>query len=173
MSPTLHTDRLSLRPIADADLPQVFAGLSHPDVIRYYGVSFQHLEATREQMRWYAAPEQHWFAVCDRTSGAFLGAAGLNDHDTRHRKAEFGCWLLPPHWGRAYMGEFSPALLDFGHQHLGLHRIEAFVDSRNTPCLKAFAKLPFVHEGCLRECERKDEAWISLEVFAHLVGDVP
>lgn len=39
--PTLNTDRLLLREIIDSDLENIFNGLSHPDVIRHYGISFQ------------------------------------------------------------------------------------------------------------------------------------
>lgn len=52
--PTIKTERLLLRQFADSDLENVFKGLSHPEVIKYYGVSFQTLEATKEQMLFFA-----------------------------------------------------------------------------------------------------------------------
>ncbi len=33
----------------------IHRGLSHPDVVRYYAVSYPTLEATQEQMDWYAS----------------------------------------------------------------------------------------------------------------------
>ena len=48
--PILKTERLLLRQFADTDLENVFKGLSHPKVIKYYGVNYQTLEATKEQM---------------------------------------------------------------------------------------------------------------------------
>jgi ribosomal-protein-alanine N-acetyltransferase len=44
--PTLRTERFILRRIGPADKPRVFEGLSHPEVIRYYGVSYGTLEET-------------------------------------------------------------------------------------------------------------------------------
>ena len=38
--PTIKTSRFRLRQFTDADLENVFKGLSHPEVIKYYGVSF-------------------------------------------------------------------------------------------------------------------------------------
>ena len=40
MSIGINTNKLLLRPIRDTDIEHVFKGLSHPDVIRYYAVSF-------------------------------------------------------------------------------------------------------------------------------------
>lgn len=50
--PTLYTKQLILRQITQSDLPNIYKGLSHPKVIPYYGVSFESLEATQEQMDW-------------------------------------------------------------------------------------------------------------------------
>ncbi|WP_236100858.1 hypothetical protein [Pseudomonas argentinensis] len=42
-----------LRRIRPDDIEQVYAALSHPQVIGHYGVSYPSLIATREQMQWY------------------------------------------------------------------------------------------------------------------------
>ena len=47
--PILKTERLLLRQFVDTDLENVFKGLSHPEIIKYYGVSYQTLEATKAQ----------------------------------------------------------------------------------------------------------------------------
>ncbi len=51
--PVIETDRFTLRQFTDDDLENVFAGLSHPEVTQYYGVRFDSLEATKEQMDWF------------------------------------------------------------------------------------------------------------------------
>lgn len=45
--PIIKTDRLLLRQFVESDLENVFNGLSHPDIIKYYGVSYLTLEATK------------------------------------------------------------------------------------------------------------------------------
>ncbi len=79
--PILESDRLILRQFIDSDLENVFAGLSHPKIIKYYGISFGTLEATKEQMTWFADLEKNengiWWAVCSKEDGRFLGAGGL------------------------------------------------------------------------------------------------
>jgi [ribosomal protein S5]-alanine N-acetyltransferase len=171
---TLQTPRLLLRPFGSADLENVFAGLSHPEVIRHYGVSFTTLEASQEQMDWYASIEREgtglWRAICAKEDGKFLGAIGLNSIVREHAKGEIGFWLMPEHQGHGYISEVLPILLEHGFGTMGLHRIEAEVETDNAASAKVLVKAGFVHEGTLRECEWKDSRWISLDVFAKLAG---
>ncbi|MCF8239670.1 MAG: GNAT family N-acetyltransferase [Saprospiraceae bacterium] len=161
-----------MRQIRPDDQGYIFKGLSHPLVIPYYGVQFSTFEETATQMKWYADLEMEntgiWWAVCDRADGVFLGAGGLNGVDQVHRKAEIGFWLLPEHWGRGLMQEVMPLIWKYAFEHLDLHRIEGFVESENVLCKKAMAKLPFQHEGTMRDCELKNGKWISLEIYALL-----
>ncbi len=64
---------------------------SHPDLIKYYGVNFQTLEATKEQMTFYADLEKDetgiWFAVCSLDNNTFYGTGGLNSLSKEHKKA--------------------------------------------------------------------------------------
>ena len=173
--PSIETDRLLLRRFTDDDLENVFKGLSHPDVIRHYGVSFKTLEATKEQMAWFAGHEKNgtgiWWAVCDRSTGEFLGSGGLCDLSREHGKAEVGYWLLPEHWGRGYMKEGMKAILDHAFDVLELHRIEGFVENENKNCKRALDKIGFVYEGTMRDCEVKDGAYISVDFYSKLKGE--
>ena len=172
--PILVTDRLRLRQFKDSDLGNVYEGLSHPDIIKYYGVSFNSLKATEEQMTWFSDLEKEgegiWWAVCSKEDGSFLGAGGLNDINTENKKAEIGFWLLPEYWGQGIMAEAMPLILDHAFNKIGLHRIEGFVESENKNCKKALAKLNFCLEGTMRECEIKNERFISLDVYSILAN---
>lgn len=168
--PILATDRLCLRQFNDADLENVFNGLSHPDVIKYYGVSFGSLEATKEQMLWFSNLEQTatgiWWAICSRGDGTFLGAGGLNDLDRENKKAEIGFWLLPENWGRGIMTEAVPLILNHAFNNLGIHRVEGFVETENENCIKALLKLKFKLEGTMKDCEVKNGKMINLQIYA-------
>lgn len=164
----LRTDRFLLREFKQSDIERVYDGLSNPAVIEYYGVSFDSLEATQEQMRWFGEPEQKWFAISSVGDDTFCGAAGLNDISSTHRKAEIGLWLLPEFWGQGIMTEVMPLICDYGFNELNLHRIEGFIDSLNKKCKRAMAKLDFEFEGLMKDCEIKNGKFISLEVHAKL-----
>ena len=165
---SIQTDRLVLRAIENSDIQNIFKGLSNAQAIQHYGVSFDTLEATKEQMQWYAKPQQCWWVICDRETEQFYGAGGLNDIATTHKKAEIGLWLLPQFWGNGIMKEAMPLICIYGFEQLGLHRIEGFVDADNQNCKNAMAKLDFEHEGTMRDCEIKDGNYISVDIYAKL-----
>ncbi|TDP01687.1 GNAT family N-acetyltransferase [Flavobacterium sp. 245] len=168
--PIIKTERLLLRQFVDSDLENVFKGLSHPNIIKYYGVSFQTLEATKEQMTFFADLEKNetgiWWAVCSADNKTFYGAGGLNNLNKEHKKAEIGFWLISEFWGNGIMKEAMPLICNYGFNNLELHRIEGFVDSENKNCKNAMAKLDFQHEGTMKECEIKNGKFISLDIYA-------
>ena len=170
--PVFKTSRILLRQFDETDLDNVFFGLSHPDVIKYYGVQYGSREATKKQLDWFVELERNgtgiWWAVCSPDNRIFFGAGGLNDLSEEHKKAEIGFWLLPDFWGKGYMKEVLPLIMDYGFSTLGLHRIEGLVETENVNCKKAMEKLDFVHEGTMKECEIKNGNWISLDIYAQL-----
>ncbi len=173
-TPILDSKRVLLRPIINSDLEHVFKGLSHPEVIKYYGISFNSLEATKEQMIWFANLEKNgtgiWWAVCSKDSGRFLGAGGLNNLSKKNKKAEIGFWLLPEHWGKGFMTETMPLIYNYAFDTIGLHRIEGFVDTENVNCKNALGKLQFNFEGTMQDCEFKNGAFISIDIYSKIAN---
>lgn len=167
--PIIETERFVLRQFTIHDLENVFNGLSHPDIIKYYGISFSSLEVTKEQISWFSDLEKNntglWWAICSRNDNSFLGAGGLNDLDKENRKAEVGFWLLPEYWGKGIMKEVMPLICCYGFEKLGLDRIEAYVNSENKNCKKGLAKLDFNYEGTMVDCEIKDRKYISFDIY--------
>lgn len=165
---SLYTEHLLLREIIASDIDNIYAGLSHPEVIKYYGISFDSLEATKEQMTWYNDSKQCWWAICSKDNSQFYGAGGINDICKTHRKAEIGLWLLPEFWGKGIMTEVMPLICNYAFKELKLHRIEGFVDANNQNCKKAMAKLDFKHEGTMNDCEIKNGTFVSVDIYAKL-----
>lgn len=167
--PTIRTDRLLLREIIDSDLEDIFNGLSNPKVIQYYGISFDSLEATKEQMIWFADEQQMWWAICSLDNQTFYGAGGLNGINDKENKAEIGLWLLPEFWGRGIMKEVLPLISDYGFKQLKLKRIEGFVETENINCKKAMSKLDFRHEKTMKDHEIKNGELISVDLYVKTV----
>ena len=168
--PVIKTKRLLLRQFSDSDLQNVFKGLSNPDIIKYYGVNYETLEATKEQMKFFADLEKNnngiWWAVCSLDNQTFYGAGGLNNINKEHQKAEIGFWLIPDFWGSGIMKEAMPAICKYGFNNLELHRIEGFVETENNKCKKAMTKLDFEYEGTMKDCEIKNGKFISLDIYS-------
>lgn len=173
--PTLATPRLLLRQFRPEDVAQVYYGLSHPEVIRYYGVSYTSLEETATQMQWFKELEEEgtglWWAICPADGRGFYGAIGYYKLSREHRKAELGFWLLPEYWKQGIISEALPPVIDHCFTHLRLHRIDALVETENQGSKNSLLKGGFRHEGCMRECELKNGRFISLDFFSRLATD--
>ena len=170
--PIITTARCLLRQIQENDLENIFKGLSNTEVYKYYGVSYHSLVATKEQMKFYSDLEKNntgiWWAVCSADNAVFYGAIGYNNLSKEHAKAEIGFWLLPEFWNKGIMSEIMPKVLHFGFEKLSLHRIEAFVETENTSSKSLLEKFDFLHEGTMKDCEIKNNQYISLDIYAKL-----
>lgn len=167
---SLITSRFSLRQFTNNDLENVYKGLSHPEVIKYYGISYNSLEATKEQMSWFSELERDetgfWWAIEFLENREFCGAIGFNNLNKQHKRAEIGFWLLPESWGIGIMSEVLPLVCQYAFENLGLHRIEAQVETGNLACQNIMKKNNFLFEGTLKEYEFKEGKYISLDLFA-------
>lgn len=170
--PDLHTKRLWLRSILPGDQQDIFKGLSDPEVVKFYGISYRSFEDTREQMKWYDHLEKSktgkWWSVCQAGSTQMMGTVGIYNINQVHHKCEMGFWLQKEFWGKGYINEAAGAVINFAFDQLKLHRIEATVETENTASIKTLSKLGFRLEGTQRQCEWKHDRWIDLHQFALL-----
>ncbi|MEX0609947.1 MAG: GNAT family protein [Balneolaceae bacterium] len=168
----IETQRFRLKEIQQSDIANIYKGLSDPEVTKHYAVKFPTIEATQEQMDWYANLRKKetgiWWGIYFKEGEEFCGAGGFNNLDKTHQKAEIGFWLLPQFWGRGIMEEVMPVLFKEGFESLHLNRIEGFVESDNHKCKRALTKLDFHYEGTMRECEIKNGEFIDLDIYAVL-----
>ena len=143
----MKTDRLLLRRFNEDDLENVFKGLSHPDIIPYYGVRYDSLEATKAQMTFFDDLEKNetgfWWAICSLDNTVFYGAGGLNSLSKEHKKAEIGFWLLPEYWGKGYATETSKAVLEYAFNEMKLDKVFAYADVENGASNHVLRKLGF------------------------------
>ena len=167
--PVLCTDRFVLRQFLNNDLENVFKGLSHPDVIRYYGVSYSSLADTNDQLIWFNELEKNgtgvWWAICDKAQHTFLGGIGFNDLSNINKQAEIGFWLLPEYWGQSIIIEVALLICSYGFKELGLTTIEAAVELENVNCIRVLNKLGFKHKETRENCELKNDRYISLAIY--------
>jgi [ribosomal protein S5]-alanine N-acetyltransferase len=171
--PELSTERLVLRQIVPADQAAVFAGLSNPEVIKFYGVSYASFDDTQVQMDWFRRlwkqQEGIWWGICFKEDPSQLvGACGFNNRNKEHRNIELGYWLLPDHWGKGIMTEALPHILQFAFRELDIHRVVAVVEGGNDSSMHLLTKLGFAYEGTHKECEIKGGQFIDLSYFALL-----
>ncbi|MGO4255034.1 GNAT family N-acetyltransferase [Marmoricola sp. RAF53] len=155
-TPSLSTERLLLRPVADTDADALFALHSDAHVLRYWD-SPPWTEPQRAQRfiaasRQLAADGSGVRVVVDRADdGAFLGWCVLSRWTPAYRSAALGYCFTQAGWGHGYATEAAKALLQWGFDSLDLNRVQAETDTRNTASARVLEKLGFVREGTLRE----------------------
>lgn len=170
----IETEKYFLKEIQDNDIKNIHRGLSNPRITEFYDVHFSTLEETEEQMKWYRSLKENevgiWWSIYNKDN-EFCGAAGFNDLDKKHKKAEIGLWLLEEFWGQGILKEVMPKLFEQGFQNLKLNRIEGYVVSNNFKCKKALEKINFTYEGTIREAEIKDGKKISVDLYSILKSE--
>ena len=155
-TPTLHSERLSLRPFTEGDAEALLALHSSAHVLRYW-----------DSPPWSEpARAERFIAACRRLSdegtgarlamdrdsdGAFIGWCSLTRWNPDHRSAALGYCLDDAAWGHGYATEAARALLQWAFDTLDLNRVQAETDTRNLASARVLEKVGFVREGTLRE----------------------
>ena len=173
--PEFFLPRCTLRRIHRRDTDAIFAGLSHPQVVAHYGVSYDSIEATDEQMHWYDAlladRKGIWWGIALPEHDELIGACGFNDWSHTDRRVDIGYWLMPEYWGKGLMQASLSAILRFALGTLSVHRIHADVEPENHASAQLLERSGFVLEGTLRDVEYKDGRFLSLRQYSMLATD--
>ncbi len=174
--PQLQGRRVRLRGPCIDDADALFALFSDVQVMRYWSRAPMTLRSEAEGLiaeileNFEQRTLLNW-VVARRTDDAVIGTCTLFHFEPRHRRAEVGYSLRSDHWGRGLAGEAAALAMDWAFRTLGLHRIEADIDPRNTGSRKLLAKLGFASEGFLRERYFIDDEVSDTELFGLLAGD--
>ena len=171
--PTLTTERLVLRPFGLNDAPAVrrMAGdravadtterIPHP---YEDGMAEPWIATHAERFRQHQGCE---FAVVLKETSELIGAIGLT-LSMAHLRGELGYWIGKPFWGQGYCTEAARAIMDFGFNTIGLHRIQDRHMSRNPASGRVMLKLGMQHEGRLRGYMRKWGVFEDVDVYGAL-----
>lgn len=160
-APILRTERFVLRPMERGDRPWVFRALSDPRIVAHYGVRFDTLEATGEQMDWYDGLVRTgagvWWAVLDaEPPHAPAGAIGFHGHDRMRREAEIGFWVLPERLRQGTVSSCLPVVVEHAFGPMGLTRVVAEVEQANLPSRKLLERFGFASRPARREVPAPD-----------------
>jgi len=110
------------------------------------------------------------FAVTISSSGELCGACGLHVSSVQQR-AELGYWIGVPYWGRGFATEAAHAVVEFGFNTLGLHRIHASHFAGNIASGRVLEKIGMLHEGRSREHVQKWDRFVDLENYGVLAAE--
>lgn len=151
------TQRLLLRELVEADWGAVHQYASDPEVVRYLPWGPNTEAETRAFVRRRIASQQedprrqYEFAVVLKAEGLFIGTCGLHLSGPEDPEAWVGYALSRRFWGQGYATEAARALLAFGFDELGLHRIFATRDPANVASARVLEKIGMRREGLLQQ----------------------
>jgi [ribosomal protein S5]-alanine N-acetyltransferase len=161
----LTTNRLILREFVESDWQAVLAYQSDPAYLRYNPWwqrteldvrSFVHMfiDWSEEVPR-----KKFQFAIILKEEGCLIGNCGLRKQSAYIQMADLGYEIDRRYWGYGYATEASRALLEFGFEQLGLHRIWAYCIAENVASARVLEKIGMKYEGLQRESEWMKNRW--------------
>jgi len=158
--PTLHTERLILRPFVLSDAPEV-QRLAGEREIAATTINIPHPYEDGVAEEWINKHAERFekgeiadFAICDRENGHLIGATALF-LSLSNERAELGYWVGKPYWGKGYCTEAAREMLRFGFEELDLNRIFAHYMGNNPASGRIMEKLGMKYEGCMRQHVKK------------------
>ena len=173
--PTLHTERLELRPFTLADAPRVRA-LAGEREVASTTLNIPHPYEEGMAEAWIRSHDPAWmrrervtYAITTEADG-LVGAISLG-LVLVHRRAELGYWIGVPYWNRGYATEAARAVIGFGFDTLGLERIHATHLTRNPASGRVMQKVGMQFEGYLRQHVIKWDRPEGVNIYAILRSD--
>jgi ribosomal-protein-alanine N-acetyltransferase len=154
--PTLPVDtgRLRIRSLEDDDAERLFAIYGDAETMRYVGRAGRpvvDLEATRRSIEAIRRHARHHgfglWGVDEREGEPLVGVAGLAFVEGHGPDVEAAYILRRDRWGHGYATEALRAILEIGHEQLGVERIVALAYVENDASRRVMEKAGMVPDG--------------------------
>jgi RimJ/RimL family protein N-acetyltransferase len=169
----IETERLILRDFRDDDRHAMLAYWNDPRYQRYYA-EVDAEQMVRQLVDWFVEqqaeqPRQKWqLAITLKEDGRFIGNCGVRVNDARLREGNIGYELHPDCWGHGYATEAARAVLRFGFEQAGLHRVWAECVADNIGSQRVLEKLGMRREAHFREHQWYRDRWWDNLIYAIL-----
>ena len=151
----LHTDRLALRPLTEADAAFVLGLMNEPSYLRFIGDrGVRTVEDARGYLRDHPIRSyaEHGFGLyrVERKADAVpIGVCGLLKREALE-DVDVGFALLPAYWSQGYAFEAARAVIDHGLKALGLRRVVAITTVDNAASIRLLERLGLRFERMVR-----------------------
>ena len=176
----LATARTRLRPFRDDDVEAIWPWVSDPAFPRHMSWA-AHVDRseTLDYIRGThaARAEGSGLTWAIEHEGRVVGSVGLHDIVWRRRalrfdQAEIGYWIAPPLWNQGLMTEVVPAVVRFGFEQLGLHKVIVRCFAENDGSRRVIEKCGFRFVGRAEEDMYRDGAWHAHLTYELIVAEL-
>ncbi len=173
----LTTTRLLLREFVHADWESVQVYSGDPEVAKFVEWGPNTPAETKNFVRRAIdlskdRPRQSFeLAVIMQSTGKLIGGCGLTITLPKFKTAAIGYVLHRDFWGQGVATEAAQALVKFGFEQLGLHRIYATCDSLNPGSARVMQKCGMRFEGEFKEDMLIKGSWRDTKLYAILENE--
>lgn len=150
LAPILLTDRLSLRPKQEKDVPQMLDLFRNKEVRQYLG-GYPPMEE-RAMLRMIRNQGKTDWAVALKDSDEYIGECMLLKVVDGYL-AEIGWYFRRDFWRQGYAREAAEAVTAYSRDTLGVKRLCAQIDERNERSKRLAERLGFTLEAHLPEAD--------------------
>jgi aminoglycoside 6'-N-acetyltransferase len=151
--PTLHGERVTLRPVAEADLDPLADIIREPSVARWWGESDEP-ERLRENLR------MDGDAWAIETGGELAGWIGFTEEtEPEYRAVGLDISLSSRFQGKGLGPDALRAAIRWFASERGHHRFTIDPNAANEPAIRAYSSVGFKPIGIMRRAELVGGEW--------------
>jgi len=174
----LQTERVSFKALSLTDLENIHALLQLPETDEFNTLGIpETIHATEKIISAWMdkinenPPAQYVFCLERRDSNQFIGIVGLNLRESKFSSAEPWFKIRPVFWNQGFATEVLIKILEFGFDHLHLHRIEAGCATGNLASVRVMEKAGMIREGTKRKILPIRGEWYDAHGYSILRED--
>ncbi len=171
--PPVETPRLILRKLTPDDAQDMFEYASDPEMTRYVAWSpHTSIESSQEFIAWvmnrYERGQVANWGVERKGGRKLIGTCGYGWWDVSNAHAEIGYALARRYWNQGLTTEAVKAVIAFGFQRMGLHRVQATCAIENIASARVMEKAGMQFEGVLRGYMLKKGVYFDQKMYSIL-----
>jgi len=171
--PTLTTDRLVLRQLADSDAPEIFVLRSDERILKYIDIAKANnvgdaLAFIHKIDKAVSENQSAYWGIASKETDKLIGTICMWNILQEHYRAEIGFVLHPDQQGKGLMSEALAAVLNYAFGEIKLHSIEGRVHPGNAASIKLMERHGFVREAYYKEDYYKDGKFGDTAVYSLL-----
>jgi len=150
LQPVLTGELVELRPLREADFPELFAVASDPLIWQQHPEPDRCTEPVFRRFFEGAMDSGGAFLVLDRQDGRVIGSSRFDGYDEERSEIEIGwSFLARSHWGGAYNGEMKRLMLT--HAFRFVDRVIFWVGPDNHRSQRAMERIGAMSRGIQRD----------------------
>jgi RimJ/RimL family protein N-acetyltransferase len=172
----LHTERLVLRPLVQADLDDLCEYHSHSEAVRFVPWSVRSREEVKEALQNYERCSSALESAQDslilgwslKSTQKIIGQSNMALVSQANHTSDLGWITHPEYWRQGYALEAGIAMLWLAFRSFGLHRVIANIDQRNLGSARLAERMGMRCEGIFRQSSWTKGEWCDMWLYAIL-----